>query len=146
MAVDEISKLQVYLITLTIASLLLAFWVLPMLVAVATPFRYRDIVGMSRDALLTAFTTGNLFVVLAVLTQEGKQLFHSYKLQRQDTDAYVDISIPVSFNFPNAGKLIMLPYILFAVWFKGGTLSLSKELMTLDPGYRGRAQTAHVDP
>jgi Na+/H+-dicarboxylate symporter len=39
MTVDEISKLQVYLITFTAASLILAFWVLPMPVAVATPFR-----------------------------------------------------------------------------------------------------------
>lgn len=126
MTVDEISRLQVYLIAFTVAALILAFWVLPMMVALATPFRYRDIVGVSRDALLTAFTTGNLFVVLAVLTENGKRLFRDYGIDKGDTDAYVDIIIPVSFNFPNAGKLIMLVFILFAVWFVGGELSLGE--------------------
>jgi Na+/H+-dicarboxylate symporter len=122
MTVDEISKLQVYLITFTVASLILAFWVLPMLVAVATPFRYRDIVGVSRDALVTAFTTGNLFVVLTVLTEASKALFGRYQIKSEDTDAYVDIIIPVSFNFPNAGKLIMLLFVLFAGWFVGSDI------------------------
>lgn len=122
MTVDEISKLQVYLITFTVASLILAFWLLPMLVAVATPFRYRDIVGVSRDALVTAFTTGNLFVVLTVLTEASKALFGRYEIKSGDTDAYVDIIIPVSFNFPNAGKLIMLLFVLFAAWFVGSDI------------------------
>ena len=39
MSVDEFSKLQVYLIIFNVASLILTFWVLPMLVAVATPFK-----------------------------------------------------------------------------------------------------------
>ena len=29
-----------------------------------TPFRYKDIVGLSKDALVTGFTTGNLFIIL----------------------------------------------------------------------------------
>jgi len=45
-----------------------------------TPFKYRDIVGMSKDALITAFTTGNLFVVLTVLTENCKTLFEKYDL------------------------------------------------------------------
>lgn len=124
MTVDELSKLQVYIIVFTVFSLVLAFWVLPALVAITTPFKYKDVVGVSRDALVTAFTTGNLFVVLPALTESAKALFKKYDAETEHTGAYVDVIIPVSFNFPNIGKLIMLMFILFAGWFSGNEMSL----------------------
>ena len=81
---------------------------------------------MSKDALVTAFTTGNLFVVLTVLTDNCKMIFDKYNLKREKTDTYIDVLIPISFNFPNVGKLIMLLFILFAVWFSGSTLNLGQ--------------------
>jgi len=124
MSVDELSKLQVYLIIFNLGCLILTFWVLPMLVAAATPFKYKDVIRVSRDALVTAFTTGNLFVVLPVLTEGSKRLFAEYDLKKENTDAYVDVIIPVSFNFPNIGKLIMLFFIMFAGWFSGSEMPL----------------------
>ena len=56
---DELSKLQVYLIIFNVGCLILTFWVLPILVAAATPFKYKDVIQVSRDALVTAFTTGS---------------------------------------------------------------------------------------
>jgi Na+/H+-dicarboxylate symporter/ABC-type amino acid transport substrate-binding protein len=123
MTIEEFGRLQVYLVSFNVAALLLTFWILPMMLAPATPFKYRDVVLLSRDALVTAFTTGNLFVVLTVLTENCKSLFEKYNLRREKTDAYIDVIIPVSFNFPNMGKLIMLLFVLFASWYTGGVLS-----------------------
>ena len=125
MQVDELSKLQVYLIIFNVACLILTFWVLPRLVAAITPFKYKDILQISRDALVTAFTTGNLFVVLPVLTEGSKKLFADYGMRNDNTDAYVDVLIPVSFNFPNIGKLVMLFFLLFAGWFSGNEMTLN---------------------
>lgn len=124
MSVSELSKLQVYLIIFNAGCLILTFWVLPRLVAAITPFKYKDVIQVSRDALVTAFTTGNLFVVLPVLTEGGKKLFADNGMRQENTDAYVDVIIPVSFNFPNIGKLIMLFFILFAGWFSGNQMPL----------------------
>lgn len=123
MTVEEFGRLQVYLVSFNVAALFLTFWVLPMMVAPVTPFKYRDIVGLTRDSLVTAFTTGNLFIVLTVLTENCKQLFETYDLKEEKTDSYVDVIVPISFNFPNTGKLLMLLFILFAAWFSGNTLS-----------------------
>jgi len=124
MTIEEFGRLQVYLVSFNIAAILLTFWILPMLVTTVTPFKYRDIIGMTRDALVTAFTTGNLFVVLTVLTEGCKQLFETYDLKEDKTDTYVDVIVPISFNFPNTGKLLMLLFILFAAWFSGNNFSL----------------------
>ncbi|MDJ0990704.1 MAG: cation:dicarboxylase symporter family transporter [Desulfobacterales bacterium] len=124
MTIEEFGRLQVYLISFNVAVLLLTFYVLPMMLGPLTPFKYKDVVLLSRDALVTAFTTGNLFVVLTVLTENCKSLFEKYDLRREKTDAYIDVIIPVSFNFPNMGKLIMLLFVLFATWFTGGSMQL----------------------
>jgi len=126
MSVEEFGRLQVYLVIFNVAALLLTFWILPKLLVPLTPFKYKDVVGLSRDALITAFTTGNLFVVLTVLTENCKALFKKYDLAREKTDTYIDVIVPVSFNFPNTGKLLMLLFILFAAWFTGKALPLSQ--------------------
>ena len=126
MTIEYLGRLQVYLISFNLAVLLLTFFILPLLLIPATPFKYRDIVGMSKDALVTAFTTGNLFVVLTVLTDNCKKIFENYDLKREKTDTYIDVLIPISFNFPNIGKLIMLLFVLFAVWFSGSALNLGQ--------------------
>ena len=124
LSIEEFGRLQVYVVSYNIAALLLTFWILPMLLLPLTPFKYRDIIGLTRDALVTAFSTSNLFIVLAVLTENCKELFKKYDLQRENTNTYVDVIVPVSFNFPNTGKLLMLVFILFAAWFSGSTLTL----------------------
>ena len=126
MTIEYLGRLQVYLISSNLAVLLLTFGILPLLLIPVTPFKYRDLVGMSKDALVTAFTTGNLFVVLTVLTDNCKKIFDKYDLKREKTDSYIDVLIPISFNFPNPGKLIMLLFVLFAVWFSGGSLNLGQ--------------------
>jgi Na+/H+-dicarboxylate symporter len=125
MTLEEIGRLQVYLVTFTVAALFLTFWVLPMLVSALTPFGYRDVVGVSKDALVTAFATGKLFIVLPLLTGNCKTLFEQHQLQQKDTDSFVDIIVPVSFNFPGTGKLLTLLFLFFGAWFSGKSLSLA---------------------
>ena len=51
--------------------LLLAFVALPLLVTAMTPFRYKDVVGIARDALLTAF----VFIAAMVPILSGMMVF-----------------------------------------------------------------------
>jgi Na+/H+-dicarboxylate symporter len=63
MSVEEFVRLHVYLLSYIVASVFRTFRVLPELLTVTTPFNYREVVGLSRDALITAFVTGNFFIV-----------------------------------------------------------------------------------
>ncbi|MGB1142747.1 MAG: substrate-binding periplasmic protein, partial [Halioglobus sp.] len=40
-----------------------------------------------------------------------------HRMCTRDTDSAVDIIVPVSFNFPSLGKLLVLLFVLFAAWF-----------------------------
>jgi Na+/H+-dicarboxylate symporter len=67
MTPDTFVRLEVYFVAFAAASILLAFWILPLLVTALTPFTHRELVGVARDALLTAFVTNNAFIVLPIL-------------------------------------------------------------------------------
>ena len=67
MSLEELGRLQTYILSFVVAVLILTFVVLPGLVAVLTPFSYRDVIRASRTALITGFVTGNLFIVLPML-------------------------------------------------------------------------------
>ena len=64
---EQVARIQVYLITYVVVALLVALWVLPGLVSALTPFGYREVLGPTRDALITAFMAADLFIVLPIL-------------------------------------------------------------------------------
>ncbi len=99
MTLDELLRLEVYFVTHIVGSIILAFWFLPMLVSIFTPFSYRDIVRTTQNALITGFVTSNLFIVLPMLVENTKQLFKQYDLNNKEIDSSADVVIPVSYNF-----------------------------------------------
>jgi len=140
-----LERLEVYFITFAAASLLLAFWVLPLLVTAATPFRYREVVGTARAALLTAFVANNAFIVLPILIERSKALLKEHGMLNSESDSAAEILIPVLFNFPNAGRLLTLLFVPFAAWMAGSSLSEADfgALFAVGvPSYFAKAQVA----
>jgi Na+/H+-dicarboxylate symporter/ABC-type amino acid transport substrate-binding protein len=125
LTIDEFGRLQSYIIPFIVATLLLTFWILPGLAAALTPFSYREILKSARDALTTGFVTGNLFITLPMLVENARKLFEDRRINNEDTDNYVDVLVPTSFNFPNIGKLLTLLFVLFAGWFVGKNIALT---------------------
>jgi len=145
MDLDTLRRLFVYFVTFGAAALLLAGWILPLMVTAVTPFRYGEIAGIARDALLTAFITSSAFIVLPILIERAKELLARHGLLDEASGSAAEVMIPVMFNFPNAGKLLTLLFVPYAAWVSG------RELSTLDysslvalgiPTYFAKAQVA----
>ncbi len=138
-------RLEVYFIAFAAASLLLAFWILPLLVTAMTPFTYREVVGVAREALLTAFVTNNAFIVLPILVERSKTLLRERGLLNPDSDSAAEVLVPILFNFPNAGRLLTLLFVPFAAWLAGTTFSAAdySALFAVGiPSYFAKAQVA----
>ncbi len=125
MTIDEVSRVQVYLVTYISLALLITFWIFPGLVAAFSGIPYREVLSTFRDALVTAFATGNQFVVLPQIAENCKELLRRHQLDSEEAESAVDIIVPVSFNFPSLGKLLVILFVLFAAWFTDTDLSLS---------------------
>jgi len=115
----------VYFVTFIVAAVLLTFLVVPFFVTALTPFRYRHVVSVAKDALLTAFVADNLFIVLPLLAERAKELIKDYDLHSEAAENSVDAIIPIAFNFPMAGKLLMLLFLPFAAWLADEALDWS---------------------
>ncbi|NTS77651.1 cation:dicarboxylase symporter family transporter [Catenovulum sp. SM1970] len=124
MELAEFQRLQVYFIGHIVMTIILTFFVLPAVVAIITPFKYQDIVGIAKDAMITAFAAGNIFIILPILIERTKELYAKYDIASKDTDNYANIIIPVVFSFPNLGKLLTVVFVLFAAWFSGQDVDL----------------------
>jgi len=127
MTLEDLSRLQVYFVAYTVGVILLAFWLVPMLVSSLTPFSYRDVVRVTRDPLVTGFTTGNLLVVLAMLADNCKQLFREQDEQNyRHAESIIDVSLPIAFTFPNLGVVLLLLFVPFAGWFTGNPVGVAE--------------------
>jgi len=135
MRFSELQRLQVYMLTYLVASFVLTFWILPALVTSLTPFKYKDLVGPLRTALITAFATGNIFVVLPLLAERCKELLRKSATDGEGSDSTVDVIISTSFSFPNLGKLLTLSFVLFAGWFSNSVVPVSKYFTLASTGF-----------
>ena len=124
---EQIERLQVYLITYVAIALLVALWVLPGLVAALTTIPFRDVLFPARNALITAFSAGDLFIVLPVLIETCKEQLSRHDGTGGRTAATLpDVIVPASFNFPHTGKLLSLSFILFAGWFADAAVPVTQ--------------------
>jgi Na+/H+-dicarboxylate symporter len=140
-----LQRLQGYFIVFAVAALLLAFVLLPLLVMAVTPLRYREVAGCAGDALLTAFVANNAFIVLPVLIERTRELLRRRGLDSPDSAAMIEVLLPLSFVFPNAGKLLTLLFVPFVAWMSGAPLGAADTATLFGAGvfaYFAKAQVA----
>jgi Na+/H+-dicarboxylate symporter len=128
MTIEELGRVQVYLVTYIAVALLVTFWIFPGLVSAVSGIPFREVLATFRDALVTAFATGNQFVVLPLIAENCKQLLAKYGLPEAETESAIDIIVPVSFNFPSLGKMLVLLFVLFAAWFTDTRIDATERL------------------
>lgn len=120
---ETLRRLEVYFVCFGVAALLLAFVVLPLTVAALTPFTYREVVGVAKDALLTAFVANSVFIVLPILVERAKALIEKHQVRAPGAAPTVDVLVPLAFTFPNSGKLLTLLFVPYGAWLAGSPLA-----------------------
>ncbi|MDJ0943110.1 MAG: cation:dicarboxylase symporter family transporter [Kiloniellales bacterium] len=122
---EEVGRLQAYLLTFGFSAVLLTFVVLPMLIAAFTPFTYRDILGVSKNALVTVFVVQSLFVIIPMLAEGVRELIEKYRKEGVEPEMRPEFVIPLAYPFPHLGKVLTLVFIPFAAWFYGSPMVLA---------------------
>lgn len=130
----DLDGLVVYIFTSAVVVFLLTFVVLPTIVAIITPFGYRQIMKVSREAMVTAFATGSFFVVIPVIVEKTKKLIAEMKTENRDVALVPSIIVPITFSLPVGGKLLTLLFALFAAWFSGAHITLNDYVTLVGAG------------
>ncbi len=130
MEIDELGRLQVYLVLDIVLAVILSFWILPGLVTALTPLRYGAIMTVLRGPLITAFATGSILIVVPLLVRQSNELLAT--LQEPDPitgkkpKSSADVLIPTFFTFPNLGLVMSLAFALFGGWYIGSSISVAE--------------------
>jgi Na+/H+-dicarboxylate symporter/ABC-type amino acid transport substrate-binding protein len=129
LTIEQLERIEVYLLTYVAIAVIVALWILPGLVATLSGIRLRDLFARMRNSLIVAFVAGDLFIVLPALIDGCKDLLLTNRRipvsgaePADELKAGPDVIVPVSFNFPHTGKLLSLSFIPFAAWFADATL------------------------
>ena len=122
----ELARLQLWFIVYIASTCIVSFWLLPALVALLTPIPYHRFLTRMRSALLTAFAAGDLFIVLPIITEEGKALLREQGLSASDAESTMGVVVPLLFNFPHIGKILSLGFLPFAAWFTGSSMTFGQ--------------------
>lgn len=123
---EQLQRLQVYFVCYILATIVLTFWLLPMIVSCFTSFTFKDVLNFSKEALVLGFTTGNNFVVLAVIADKSKELFAKVAPKEEKTGNIIDSVLPLAYSFPSVGKIIEILFILFVAWYVNQTFGIAK--------------------
>jgi len=126
MRLEEFERLQGFLLLYAGFACLLTFWLLPGLVAATTHVGHRKLLAASQDALVTAFVTSNLFIVLPLLVEHSRALLAGGDRQDETEAELVDVLVPTSFNFPHSAKLLSVCFVPFVAWYAGMPLEVSQ--------------------
>src|SRR5262245_6156936 len=134
MHVEALGRVQVYFLLYIGMALLLTLCVLPGLIGALTPLRGNRVLAHARDALVTAFATGSLLIVIPLMAERSKELLEEAGLRNAETESAVDLMVPINFNLPNMGKLLSLAFVLFAGWFSGNAVPVDEYPLFLGAG------------
>jgi ABC-type amino acid transport substrate-binding protein len=122
--VGQLARFRLYLVAFGVMALFLALYVLPVLVACVTPIPALRVLRSMKDVLITAFMTGDLFVVLPTLIDRCKDLLAEAAVTEEEDRALPEVIVPAFYNFPNVAKLLSLSFVLFAAWYSETSLRL----------------------
>ena len=125
MGFEELARLQVFLVLYILMAGLLTFWLFPALITSLTPLTYRQVVGATRDILITAFATGSALIVLPQLIERSQELLRQSALSTPETERTVEVIIPAFTSFPKSGTLFPMSFALFAGWFAGTPVAVA---------------------
>lgn len=127
----EFERLEAYYLTLGSCILVMTFVVLPLVVITFTQIRYRDVLRISADSLLTAFVTGSVLSSIPLLIEATKSFYQKDKQDGQKNAEFAEFILPLAYPFPNSGNVAALLFIPFAGWFVGQRLTLGEDFHLL---------------
>jgi Na+/H+-dicarboxylate symporter/ABC-type amino acid transport substrate-binding protein len=128
MSLDELGRLQGFLISYTLLVAAVTFVVLPMLVSAVTPFTIRELLMVPRDSLITIFAAAKIIVLMPQLIENVQELFRRHDLLDGDVEQGTGILMPLAYPFPNLGTYLILSFVAFAGWYLGRPLDFGDTL------------------
>lgn len=123
MQLDELVRLQAYLIILSVACGVASLVALPLLVSSVTDIQYSSLLKAAQEPVLTALATGKLFVVLPQIVEKCDELDSQGHHEHPSGESVAGVVAPLAYSFPHLGKILTLVFVSFSAWYVGDRLT-----------------------
>ena len=126
---SQLTDLGEYVILFFIGTLLLAFWIIPVVISSLTPLRYKEIIFELRKALIVSAATTLSVVALPYIHDVTSKLIKNAHREQPDTNNIINTSLTISYPFGQLGNFFLSIFILFAALYFNQPLSESHQAL-----------------
>jgi Na+/H+-dicarboxylate symporter len=148
MNIEEMARIQGYLVLMTVFILAICFLLVPALVTTLTPFKSKDISPLLRASFILAFATGKTLIVLPMLIEGIREIFEKQAEaageSEKEINSTIEVLVPLSYSFPHLGRILATSFIPFAGWYIGQPLPLDMYPVLFGAGLFVHFSTAPV--
>jgi Na+/H+-dicarboxylate symporter/ABC-type amino acid transport substrate-binding protein len=114
---DALVDLALYLLPMIAGTLLLAFWLLPSLVAALCPLRAGEVLRELRAGLVIAVVTSLSVAALPFIQQAAERLADRLEIRDQDRGEIIKTSLAVSYPLAQLGNFFIWLFVLFGAYY-----------------------------
>jgi proton glutamate symport protein len=125
----RIEQLGVYALLFIAGSLLLAFWVLPALIAAWTPYSARRVLGEIKEGLYLAAATSLPVSAVPTIVAAVQKLAAEAGVHEEERDEIVKTTLAITYPIGQLGNLFVYLFVFFAASFYQIPLSALEQLL-----------------
>jgi Na+/H+-dicarboxylate symporter/ABC-type amino acid transport substrate-binding protein len=114
---SALENLSIYLLASVLGTLILAFWILPSVIAAACPMTTREIIADLRSALIISVVTTLSVAALPYIQQAAQKLAAQADITDPNRDEIINTSLAVSYPLAQLGNFFIWLFILFAAFY-----------------------------
>jgi len=123
-----LADLSLYLFTVMFGTLLLAFWILPSVMAALCPMTTREVLRDLQGALVIAVVTTLSVAALPFIQQAAEKLAKRAGIEDEDCGEIIKTSLAVSYPLAQLGNFFIWLFVLFAAFYYRIPISLGDHL------------------
>lgn len=129
---EDLYKLEFYVICFIAISLLITFWLLPLFLRVLTPLTYREILKGFKAVCLIPFVTGLPTIALPFITRYLRKLAKDHEAEEPNIHETYQTVLPVAYSFGQIGNCMTFFFFLFlSFYYRHPFVGSEKGLLSL---------------
>ena len=114
---DEILDLSLYLFAVLAGTLILAFWVLPSVIAAFGPLNTREVLSAMQNALVIAMVTSLSVAALPYIQQAAEKLAERLRIDDEERGEIIKTTLAVSYPFGQLGNFFIWLFVMFCAYY-----------------------------
>ncbi|MEM9683148.1 MAG: cation:dicarboxylase symporter family transporter [Pseudomonadota bacterium] len=126
---DDLADLSLYLLTMILGTVILAFWVLPSIIAALCPLTTREVLRDLQSALVIAVVTTLSVAALPYVQQATEKLATQLNVEAKDRSDVLQTTLAVSYPLGQLGNYFIWLFILFAAFYYRVPIPFADQLL-----------------